>query len=75
MAKVDKARRKVAKLGPLKLTIPARLRPHIRSSFSAMLGYSERDAVIYLIQKSLEDEMMKDTTGKLSETMRLLKEP
>ena len=62
------------KIRPLKMTIPARLRPHIRASFAFNLGYGERAAVIYLLQKALEEEMMRDTANKLNKTRRLLEE-
>lgn len=73
MARVDKKQRKVAKLAPLKLTIPARLRPHIRASFACHLGYGERDAVIYLLQNALHEEIVKRLPEKLDATMKMLK--
>lgn len=58
---------------PLRMLIPARLRPHIRASFCAQLGYSEQQAVIYLLQNALERDMANDTVAKLRRDLEALK--
>jgi len=61
------------KLPPLKVTIPARLRPHIRASFPCRLGYNEQQAVIYMLQDKLIEYTTKDMSRKCEETLEFLK--
>ena len=64
---------KTKQLSPLKIVIPARLRPHIRASFYYELGYGERAAAISLLQSALMEDIKNKSAEKLRETKELLK--